>query len=585
MNQEKPPAVSRRDFVKGVGSAVLTTAAGLSIPELARATAQDRYNILMIVTDQESYMSPSELPPGYQLPGHEKLAANGIVFENHQIASCVCTPSRAVMYTGLHIQNNGMFDNTNFPWCNDLSTDIPTVGDQLRRLGYYTAYKGKWHLSDKFETANDLHMPKRILSEEMEEYGFADYLGIGDMIAHTEGGYLHDGVIASMTRSWLRGKAKTLEAEQKPWFMAVNLINPHDVMYYNTDLPGGPAEQARTAMMRVNHEPRTEQFSRQWDRALPESRGQAVTSPQRPTAHEEFANARGELVGRVPNEDDRWRRLNNYYLNCLQNVDRHVFTILRELDDLGLADKTIVIYTSDHGELAGAHGLNGKGATAYREQNHVPFVVSHPAFPGNRRCKAITSHLDIATTLVGMAGGEASSKADLPGVDISPLFADPEAAGVNAVRSGALFNYNMLAFVDSEFLMNISKFIREGGKPSELPAKGWKPNLAKRGAIRSVFDGRYKLNRYFSPQEHHTPRSIEELFANNDIELFDLNADPGEVNNLASDRRRNGELLVAMNDKLNALVASEVGDDSGLMLPDRTTGNWALDADIDKLRM
>jgi arylsulfatase len=58
------------------------------------------------------------------------------------------------------------------------------------------------------------------------------------MIAHTEGGYLHDGVITSMTKSWLRGQASRLAAEDKPWFMAVNLVNPHDVMYYNTDLPG-----------------------------------------------------------------------------------------------------------------------------------------------------------------------------------------------------------------------------------------------------------------------------------------------------------------------------------------------------------
>jgi arylsulfatase len=87
------------------------------------------YNILMIASDQERYLRPDELPVGYRLPGHEKLASRGTVFDNHQIASCVCTPSRAVLYTGQHIPNNGMFDNTNFPRANDLSTDIPTIGD------------------------------------------------------------------------------------------------------------------------------------------------------------------------------------------------------------------------------------------------------------------------------------------------------------------------------------------------------------------------------------------------------------------------------------------------------------------------
>jgi arylsulfatase len=134
-------------------------------------------------------------------------------------------------------------------------------------------------------------------------------------------------------------------------------------------------------------------------------------------------------------------------------------------------------------------------------------------------------------------------------------------------------------------MMNISTFIREGGDPAELPNKGWRPNLSKRGAIRSVYDGRYKLNRYFSPQEHHIPRSIEELFADNDVELFDLETDPNETENLAMDQRSNGELLVAMNDKLNALIESEVGEDVGQMLPGGADANWTLDPGIRKLRM
>ncbi len=112
-------------------------------------------------------------------------------------------------------------------------------------------------------------------------------------------------------------------------------------------------------------------------------------------------------------------------------------------------------------------------------------------------------------------------------------------------------------------MTKISQFIRDGGKPSELPEKNWRPDLSKRGAIRSVYDGRYKLNRYSSPQEHHIPRSIEELFANNDVELFDLESDPKEMNKLATNRRGNGDLLIAMNDKLNALIESEIGEDNG----------------------
>ena len=583
---------SRRDFLKKTGMAALALTAGssLQIAQAAREKVPGKsghgpLNILMIVTDQERYLRPDELPLGYRLPGHEKLMSRGITFDNHQIGSCVCTPSRAVIYTGQHIQQNGMFDNTNFPWSTDLSTDIPTLGDMMRQQGYYSAYKGKWHLTDEFETANKLHMPKRLLVEEMEEYGFSDYFGIGDVIGHTEGGYLHDGVITSMTKSWLRGKGSNLGAENKPWFMAVNLVNPHDVMFYNTDLPGQPPQQAETAMMHLNQDPATGQYRQRWDPKLPVSRNQPVIGKDRPAAHENFAVGRSALVGRVPNEDDRWRRLNNYYLNCLQDADRHVLGILDELDDLGMSDNTIVIYTADHGELGGAHGLSGKGATAYREQQNVPFIVSHPAYPGGKHCKAVTSHVDIATTLIGLAGGKASSQANLPGKDISPLLRDPESAAFDAIRPGALYNYSMLAFVDGDFLSKISQFTRDGGKPSEIPKQNWRPNLAKRGAIRSVYDGRYKFNRYFSPQEHHTPKSIEALFANNDVELFDLVTDPNEMKNLAMDRRGNGGLLVAMNDKLNALIESEVGEDDGQMMPDGKDANWKLDPGITRLRL
>ena len=172
---------SRRDFIKATGLAALSTGvvSGISTPLTAQAASNSSvkaltknnrggpYNILMIVTDQERHMAPSELPSGYQLPGHERLAKNGVVFENHQVASCVCTPSRAVMYTGQHIQNNGMFDNTNFPWSGSMSTDIDTIGDLLRKEGYYTAYKGKWHLTEEFETSNMSHAPEKILSKGM----------------------------------------------------------------------------------------------------------------------------------------------------------------------------------------------------------------------------------------------------------------------------------------------------------------------------------------------------------------------------------------------------------------------------------
>jgi len=151
-------------------------------------TASGPYNILFILTDQERYFQPNELPGDYLLPGHERLAKNGVVFENHRINSCVCTSSRSVIYTGQHIQQTKMFDNTNFPWIQSMSTDIKTMGHYFREAGYYTAYKGKWHLTREFETVNNLEAPEKFFTKEMEAYGFSDYFGVGDIIAHTQGG-------------------------------------------------------------------------------------------------------------------------------------------------------------------------------------------------------------------------------------------------------------------------------------------------------------------------------------------------------------------------------------------------------------
>ena len=75
------------------------------------------------------------------------------------------------------------------------------------------------------------------------------------------------------------------------------------------------------------------------------------------------------------------------------------------------------------------------------------------------------------------------------------------------------------------------------------------------------------ISRYYSPQEHHVPRTLGQLFANNDVELFDLKSDPLEMNNLAIDRKKYGDLILTMNNKLNLLIELEVGDDLCQMLP------------------
>ena len=591
--QENEVDVGRRHLLKTIGAGVVATtlggAAGAGAPEAGDARQRGEaprlpegsYNILFILTDQERHFRPGELPNDYRLPGHERLAKRGVVFENHQINSCVCTPSRSVLYTGQHIQHTRMFDNTNFPWISSMSTEVPTVGDLLRDVGYYTAYKGKWHLTKEFETVNALGTPTKIFTKEMEEYGFSDYFGVGDIIAHEQGGYLHDGIISAMGVSWLRGKGMELAAQNKPWFLAVNLVNPHDIMFLDTDRPGERV-QARDILGHIRPEPASALYGKQWAFDLPATYGERLDAPGRPAAHADYLKSHDGLTGNIPNEDWRWRRRHNYYLNCLRDVDRHIVPLLDELEALGLASRTIVILTSDHGDLDGAHRLHSKGATAYREQNNVPLIIAHPAYPGGRRCKAVTTHLDIAPTLLGLTNATPERKVavakHLTGKDFSPLLAAPEKATYASIRDGALYCYNMFAYIDGEFMQKVVAALQQPDGRAKLQeaakAGTLRPDLSKRGAIRSVVDGRYQLTRYFSPRQHNRPASIEALFKFNDVELFDLERDPLQRNNLALERDSYRVLLDAMNAKLNALIDREVGEDVGQMLPANVGGGW-----------
>ena len=585
----------RRDALRSLGAGVLSASSGIGIlgatapfasaapsPETPKS-ASGRYNILFILTDQERFFRPGELPEDYRLPAHERLARKGIVFENHQINSCVCTPSRSVLYTGRHIQHTKMFDNTNFPWISSMSTDIPTIGHMLREVGYYTAYKGKWHLTKEFETVNSLGTPEKIFTKEMDAYGFSDYFGVGDIIAHTRGGYLHDGIISAMGVNWLRGRGKELAAQGKPWFLAVNLVNPHDIMFVDTNRPGEKV-QARNILGHIEPAPADPFYAMQWRFELPPSYGQRLDAPGRPPAHAEYLRSHDALVGNIANEDRRWRYRHNYYLNCLRDVDRCIVTLLDELERLGLASNTVVVLTSDHGDLDGAHRMHSKGATAYREQNNVPLIVAHPAYRGGKRCKAVTTHLDIAPTLLGLANASPEKKAaiakDLPGKDLSPLLAAPERAASTAIREGALYCYNMFAYIDGEFLERAVALLGQPDGKAKLKAAAqsgsMRPDLTKRGAIRSVFDGRYRFARYFSPRQHNRPASVEALFKLNDVELYDVERDPLERDNLALDRAANGDLIEAMNAKLNALIDREVGEDVGQMLPGNVDGGWVV---------
>ena len=584
--------LSRRDFLQTAGGATLALGSGVISMSQGKAQAQQsgtaptkpasplkpkRYNVLFILTDQERY-EPELLGKGHW-PGRDRLAKMGTTFENHQICAAVCTPSRSVIYTGQHIQHTRMFDNTNFPWVEDMSFDIPTIGHMMRAAGYYSTYQGKWHLHNQLHENFPPGKPLQMVGHDiMEKYGFSNFTGIGDVVGYTHGGYHTDQFITATAQSWLRRRGQSLNAEGQPWFLALNLVNPHDVMFYNTDKAGEAVQGLSQMLYPIAAEPDHQIYTKRWPLSLAPSRKEPWNTPGRPGAHLDYQKAQALLTGKIPNEDGRWRKLQDYYLNCISDNDRSVDTILTELNDLGMLENTIVIMTADHGELCGAHGMSGKGATAYREQVNVPLIVYHPDLPGRRKCRAVTSHLDLVPTILAMTGADQLQEKDvtarLNGHDISPLLEKPQEATADTIRNGALYCYNMWAFMDAEWLKKFTEDHAAGRKWTKDDHP--RPDTKKRAAIRSVYDGRYKFSRYFSVLKHNRPTTVEQIFDVNDVELFDLENDPHEMKNLARDLKHQ-DLLLAMNAKLNRLIDSEVGRDDGSHLPQISGVNWAFE--------
>jgi arylsulfatase len=543
MSNEK---ISRKTFLKrtagGIGAVLLSSA----LPKLgmrkARAQSNDRPNILLLCMDQlRSWLDvPEELP----LPAHRRLLREGRGFRNYHVHQAPCGPSRSSIYTGQHIQKTGIYTNPPGEFAVyapesgrgvELPASFATIGTMLREQGYYTAYKGKWHLSVVNQKVGGGRYPNA--RKSLEEYGFSEYNYDGEHTGLTWVGFGHDGVIAADSIGLLQRLAAG-HSQDKPWFMAVNFINPHDIMFFDAEGEGGD-----TLGSPVLGAPATPLYEKDWDFHLPRSyyEDDLSTKPavQRP--------------GRTLDEAG-WKVYQNYYFNCIRDVDQHIASVLDALDRLNLADNTIVVLTADHGERGGAHGgMRGKGADVYKETVRVPLIVRHPNIRGGEITDALASAIDVAPTLLGFAGLDDAARAarysDLHGVDLRAAIVNPRARTTRDER-GLLFNY--------------------GTPGAAINADGPVAGNTTRVLIRGVFDGRYKFARYFRVTEHHTPRDWDTLIAHNDLELYDTIADPDEIVNLANEPDRHKARILDLNAKVNALIDAEVGPDDGSIYPGAT---------------
>ena len=518
------------------------------------------YNVVLFISDEEAYhLRPAE---GYTTPAREELIRRGTTFHDHYIGAAMCTPSRGVMFSGQPPQVNTVFDQMELGYVPSMKTDKPSMGTIFKKLGYVTAYYGK------FELRRDIITPKTDINytDALREYGFDQFAPDGDKVGSPDQGYDTDVYTGSEAVRWLRTDAQEINKKGQPWFLVVSFVSPHDIMYADTNQPGSK-EQVSAGGMRLTRPPDNSHFATKWKFPESPSHFEPMDAPGRPRAQLVYNIGWSEFLGEIPvDATDMWRTYYNYYLNLIRDNDRNMQGVLNALSALGLWDSTVAFRTADHGELGGYHGgLRGKGPLPYEQECHVPAVIVHPEYAGARNCQAVTSHVDLIPTLVGLTGVDEALRKKalegLPGHDFSSLLESPETAKAGAIREAALFNYVGLQTVDALYMTRACRDIAHGRFVP--PFSEAKPNMTGKGFISFVFDGRYKFARYYAPDNFNTPKTLEALLANNEIELFDLKTDPDEVKNLGVETEANKDLIMRMNDLLNRMIAKEVGVNDG----------------------
>lgn len=528
------------------------------------ATKGRRHNILLVVSDQE--FAWNLYPQGFiekHTPARTWLRENGLTFTQAQTPTPICSTARGVIYTGAHSPNNMLWDNVPLPYASPLRPDIPTLGTMMLDAGYITGYSGKWHL-----TMLDEQNPAKASATskaEIQSYGFVDTEASSELDGPLAG-YLYDKRTVNEALRFIERN----KAGDKPWFQAVNLVNPHDIMYYTS---GTAMVETRIIDFpdKNNRPPEDPLYNEDLGYDLTANYGPS-TFGQRPDAVTEFRKTFEGSMGRMSYGNvDTGREMQNYYWNCTRDCDRHLMRLIEGLRANGELERTIIVFTSDHGEILGTHGLRGKGTSPIRESVRVPLTIVHPDGPKNMATDALVTHVDLAPTLLAFAGvAQNDAKEQLPtlvGRDYSGLL-DGRTSATPRASDGILYHWTSFAYLNHQSLARFGEARKMNAVSRTVELSSMlRENTWKRGLMRGSSNGQYKFARYFNAHEHERPTSWEALLKTNDLELYDLEADPGETTNLAAQPDAHKQVILRMNALTNKLAAAEIGPDDGKHMP------------------
>lgn len=406
------------------------------------------------------------------------LGEKSFVFQQAYITQPVCTPSRGSMMTGLWPHNHGSINNNM-----KLRDDCRTIAEYLPS-DYATAYYGKWHLGDEnnaqhgfrdWRSIEDLYRAHYTNPEDLKRFsdyhnfliahGFPpDQLGKGNDTAAVFSRTFSAALPEPYTKvAFLANEAeKFLHARRdgQPFILSVNALEPHPPSY-------GPLNEL--------HDPDEMTGSPAFNRPLPAD-APLVAQRQYERTHRD-----GYKNHPIKTEHD-WRRLRANYYGLVSMVDRAFARVMRALEASGQADNTIVVYTSDHGDMCGDHRLMQKG-NFYQGSVHVPLAIHVPWLSRQRvDFQSPISTVDVVPTLLELMGHDVSGQVD--GLSRAAALRDPRA-----------------------------------WKPENISIE-WNESQPQpvEGRSRVTADG-WKLN----------------LYRDDRPELYNLQADPGELRNVAAE--------------------------------------------------
>jgi choline-sulfatase len=547
-----------------------------------------RPNLLLIITDQQR--APMHWPdePGWlrQLtPADHELAGTGLTFTDAICSTCMCSPSRATLYTGLYPTQHGVtltlteagarpdprnapavlktfartlvegdapraktarafgrgalrigakpgFDETLF------DPDTPNIARMLANAGYTVGFKGKWHLTKPLHgewSDDDARMLER-------DFGFAGWEppDAGENLDPTHFGGGNAGASGEgFDEDYTRQAEAFIARAPEPWALIVSLVNPHDVLGYPSSYEEGGY--------------RAEEF-RDLEVPLPDTYDEDLSN--KPYPHSLMKIGQASYIGPLGGRRGALDYL-SFYAHLHRLVDTKIARILAALGDAGdarsLRSRTLIVRTADHGEMGLAHGgLRQKMFNAYEETLRVPLVVSNPVlFPRARETAAPAGLVDVVPTLATLLGLD--PPAALAGADLTPVIARHAEAGDEALAAaGADLAAAARHPEPRDSVQDASAFVYEDHKAGTA----FENVVPKPNRIRALRERAWKYAVYADPSGEADPQ----------FELYDLADDPHERRNLvdrdtgaALDRRHEPErerLHAALQERMQPVGAA-----------------------------